>query len=156
MTKYREYTQRYRARLQKQAGRLAEDLNRAFKGDRKNTDPLRVYAKLAKEGGPEFRDAWGTKLVLEPVPWDSTKTNLLVHSAGPDRKLNTSDDLQVNLRIRRKKSEDSAPTPIDVRIEHNREALNGLAEIVGTVLDKSGAVVARAKVEVRAVNAGYT
>lgn len=97
-----------------------------------------------------------TKLVLEPVPWDSTETNLLVHSAGPDRKLNTSDDLQVNLRIRRKRSGDSAPTPIDVRIEHNREALNGLAEIVGTVLDKSGAVVARAKVEVRAVKAGYT
>jgi len=61
MTKYREYTQRYRARLQKQAGRLAEDLNRAFKEDQKNTDPLRVYAKLAKEGGPEFRDAWGNE-----------------------------------------------------------------------------------------------
>ncbi len=48
MTKYWEYAQRYRARLQKQAGRLAEDLNRAFKEDRKNTDPLQVYAKLAK------------------------------------------------------------------------------------------------------------
>jgi A-macroglobulin TED domain/Alpha-2-macroglobulin family/Carboxypeptidase regulatory-like domain/MG2 domain/A-macroglobulin receptor binding domain len=153
MTKYWEYTERYRARLQKQAGRLAEDLNRAFKEDRKNTDPLRVYAKLAKEGGPEFRDAWGTKLVLEPVPWDSTKTNLLVHSAGPDRKPNTSDDVRVNLLIRRKKI-GPAPTPIDVRIEQNHGGLNGLAEIVGTVMDKSGAVVAGAKVEVRAVKSG--
>ncbi len=106
-----------------------------------------------KEGGPEFRDRWGTKLVLDPVPWDSTKTNLLVHSAGPDRKLNTSDDLQVNLLSRRKKI-GSAPTPIDVRVEHNPGTLNRLAEIVGTVLDKSGAVVPRAKVEVRAVNGG--
>lgn len=154
MTKYWEYSQRYHARLQKQVGRLAEDLNRAFKEDQKNTDPLLVYSKLAKAGGPEFRDAWGTKLVLEPVPWDSTKTNLLVHSAGPDRKLNTSDDLRVNLLIRRKKIGSSAPTPIDVRIEQNRQALNGLAEIVGTVLDKSGAVVAGAKVEVRAGKTG--
>jgi uncharacterized protein YfaS (alpha-2-macroglobulin family) len=153
MTKYWDYAQRYRARLQKQAGRLAEDLNRAFKEDRKNTDPLQVYATLARQGGPEFRDAWGTKLVLEPVPWDSTKTNLVVHSAGPDRKFKTADDLQGNLLIRRKKL-GSALTPIDVKVEHNPSALNGLAQIVGTVVDKSGAVVPRAQVEVRAVKSG--
>jgi uncharacterized protein YfaS (alpha-2-macroglobulin family) len=149
MTKYWEYTKRYRARLQRQAGQLAEDLNRAFKEERKNTDPLQVYAKLAKNGGPEFRDAWGTKLVLEPVPWDSTKTNLLVHSAGPDGKFKTSDDLQGNLLIRRRKI-GSAHTPIDVKFEHNPGARNGLAEIVGTVVDKSGAVVPHAQVEVHA------
>ena len=152
MTKYWDYVQRYRARLQKQAGRLAEDLNRAFKEDRKNTDPLQVYARLAREGGPEFRDAWGTKLELESVPWDSTKTNLLVHSAGPDRKFKTSDDLQGNLLIRRRKLR--SHTPIDVKVEHNPGALNGLAEIVGTVVDKSGAVVPRAQVEVRALKSG--
>lgn len=148
MTKYRDYAERYRARLQKQAGRLAEDLNRAFKEDRKNTDPLQVYARLAKDGGPEFRDAWGTKLTLESVPWDSTKTNLMVHSAGPDRKFNTSDDIEGNLLIRRKTTA-SAHTSIDVRFEHNPAARKGLAEIFGTVVDKSGAVVPHAKVEVR-------
>jgi uncharacterized protein YfaS (alpha-2-macroglobulin family) len=153
MTKYWDYAQRYRARLQKQAGRLAEDLNRAFKEDRKNTDPLQVFARLAKDGGPEFRDAWGTKVVLEPVPWDSTKTNLIVHSAGPDRKFKTSDDLQGNLLIRRKKI-GSTHTAIDVRLEHIPSARNGLAEIAGTVVDKSGAVVPHAQVEVRATKGG--
>ena len=153
MTKYWEYAQRYRARLQKQVGRLAEDLNRAFKEDRKNTDPLQVYARLAKDGGPEFLDAWGTKLVLEPVPWDSTKTNLIVHSAGPDRKFKTSDDIQGNLLIRRKEI-GSAHTSIDVKLEHNPAARNGLADIVGTVVDKSGAVVPHAQVEVRAAKGG--
>lgn len=150
MTKYWEYNRRYRVRLQKQASRLAEDLNRTFKEDREDTDPLQVYAKLAAADAPGFRDAWGTKLVLEPAPWDPTKTNLIVHSAGPDRKLKTPDDLQVNLFIRRKRIS-SAPTPIDVRIEHNHGPSNGLADIVGTVLDRSGAVVAGAKVELRAV-----
>jgi A-macroglobulin TED domain/Carboxypeptidase regulatory-like domain/Alpha-2-macroglobulin family/MG2 domain/A-macroglobulin receptor binding domain/Alpha-2-macroglobulin bait region domain len=153
MTKYWEYAQRYRARLQKQVGRLAEDLNRAFKEDRKNTDPLQVYARLAKDGGPEFLDAWGTKLVLEPVPWDSTKTNLIVHSAGPDRKFKTSDDIQGNLLIRRKEI-GSAHTSIDVKLEHNPAARNGLADIVGTVVDKSGAVVPHAQVEVHAAKGG--
>jgi uncharacterized protein YfaS (alpha-2-macroglobulin family) len=153
MTKYWDYAQRYRARLQKQAGRLAEDLNRAFKEDRQNTDPLQVYARLAKDGGPEFRDAWGTKLILEPVPWDSTKTNLVVHSAGPDQKFKTSDDIQGNLLIRRKKVA-SAHTSIDVKLEHNPAARNGFAEIVGTVVDKSGAVVPHAKVEVRTPKGG--
>ncbi len=153
MTKYREYAQRYRARLQKQAVRLAEDLNRAFKEDRKSTDPLQVYARLAKDGGPEFLDAWGTKLILEPVPWDSTKTNLMVHSAGPDRKFKTSDDIQGNLLIRRKKI-GSAHTSIDVKLEHNPAARNGFADIVGTVVDKSGAVVSHAQVEVRAAKGG--
>jgi uncharacterized protein YfaS (alpha-2-macroglobulin family) len=152
-TKYWDYAQRYRARLQKQVGRLAEDLNRAFKDDRKNTDPLQVYAQLAKDGGPEFLDAWGTKLVLEPVPWDSTKTNLIVHSAGPDQKFKTSDDIQGNLLIRRKKI-GPAHTSIDVKLEHNPAARNGLADIVGTVVDKSGALVPHAQVEVRAAKGG--
>jgi hypothetical protein len=65
-------------------------------------------------------------------------------------------DFQVNLLIRRKKIGGSAPTPMDVSIEQNRGARSGLGEIVGTVLDKSGAVVAGAKVQVRAVKSGKT
>lgn len=147
MSKYWEYSQRYRARLQKQTTLLAEDLNRGFKEDRKNTNPRQVYARLAKHGGPEFRDPWGTTLELEPLAWDTTKTFFVVHSAGPDRKFNTSDDLQANLLIRRKRI-DSGRTPIAFRIEHSGGP-NRLAEIVGTVADPSGAVIAQAAVVVR-------
>ena len=48
MTKYWEYAKRYRARLQKQAGQLAEDLNRAFKEDRKNTAPTTGLCQIGK------------------------------------------------------------------------------------------------------------
>ena len=157
MNKYREYAQRYQARLQKQASRLADALSRAYKENRPGTDPIRTYAKIAQGGGEEFRDAWGTKLVLEPVPWDSTKTRYAVRSAGPDRQLNTFDDLQASLLVRRKKIAglaSSAPTPMNVNIEHDRGAMNGLAEIVGAISDPSGAVVAGAKVEVRALASG--
>jgi len=147
MNKYWEYSQRYRARLQKQVGLLAEDLNRAFREDRKNTNPRQVYARLAKHGGPEFRDPWGTTLELEPLAWDTTKTFFVVHSAGPDRKFKTADDLQANLLIRRKRI-DSGRTPIAFKIEHTVGA-NRVAEIVGTVLDPSGAVVAEATVVLR-------
>ena len=148
MSKYWEYLQRYRVRLQKQTTVLAEDLNRGFKEDRKNTNPRQVYARLAKHGGPEFRDPWGTTLELEPLTWDTTKTFFVVRSAGPDRKFNTSDDLQANLLIRRKKI-DAERTPIPFKIEHMSESPKHLALIVGTVVDPSGAVIAQAAVVVR-------
>jgi uncharacterized protein YfaS (alpha-2-macroglobulin family) len=159
MTKYGEYARRYEVRLQKQAGQLAEDLNRAYKQERKSIDPIRLYAKLAEGGGQEFRDAWGTKLVLEPSPWDRTKTNYVVRSAGPDQKLNTFDDLQAYLLIRRKKAasiSSSVRTPINVNIEHDRGPLTGLAKIVGVISDPSGALVPGAKIEVRALSSGKT
>src|SRR5271166_301162 len=102
MAKYGEYARRYQARFQRQANQLAKVLSQAYAGNPKLGDPTRIYAKLAHTGGTEFRDAWGTELTLEPARWDSTKTYYLLRSAGPDRQLNTGDDLQAFLLFQRK------------------------------------------------------
>ena len=115
--------------------------------------------RLAQAGGAEFRDAWGTSLTFEPARWDSTKTYYVVRSAGPDRQLNTGDDLQAFLLFHRRKvfgPPGSERTAIGVNIEHDRGPFNGLAEIVGTVTDPTGAVVAGASIEVREISVGKT
>ena len=160
MAKYGEYAGRYQAHFQKRANQLAKVLSQAYAGNPKLGDPTRIYAKLADTGGAEYRDAWGMKLTLEPARWDPTKNYYLIRSAGPDRRLNTSDDMQALLLVRRRKvigPPSSERTSINVNIEHDRGPFNGRGEIVGTVTDPSGAVVAGATVEVRALSgAGKT
>ncbi len=154
MEKYGEYSARYQANFQKQANQIAADLSHAYAENPKADDPVRLYAKLAQAGGAEFRDAWGTSLTLEPVPWYSAKTYYLLRSAGPDRQLNTGDDMQAFLLFHRKKV--AVPTPekttIDLNIEHDRGPFNGLAEITGKVTDATGALVPGASVEVREIS----
>ena len=154
MAKYGEYARRYSAGFQKQANQLAKDLSRAYDENPKADDPARIYAKIAQAGGAEFRDAWGTNFTFEPARWDSRKTYYVLRSAGPDRQFNTGDDLQAYLLIQRKKVVGPPPATntIKVNIEHDRGALNGLAEIVGTVTDVTGAVVPGASIEVREIS----
>ncbi len=157
MAKYGEYARRYQMRFQKQANDLAKQLSQVYTQNPKAGDPARVYAKLAQSGGSEFRDAWGTSLTFEPARWDSTKSYYVVRSAGPDRHLNTGDDMQAFLLFQRKwvvSSPGAKPTAIGVNIEHDRGPLNHLAEIVGTVTDITGAVVLGATVEAREVSTG--
>ncbi len=157
MAKYGEYARRYQARFQKQANEIARNLSEAYAKNPKEGDPNRIYAKMAQQGGAEFRDAWGTSLTFEPARWDASKNYYLLRSAGPDQRPNTGDDLQALLLFQRKwvvSNAVSRPTAIAVNIEHDRGALNGLAQIVGTVTDPTGAVVAAAGVEVRAVDNG--
>jgi len=154
MAKYGEYARRYSAGFQKQANQLAKDLSRAYDENPKADDPARIYAKIAQAGGAEFRDAWGTNFTFEPARWDSRKTYYVLRSAGPDRQFNTGDDLQAYLLIQRKKVVGPPPATntIKVNIEHDRGAFNGLAEIVGTVTDMTGAVVPGASIEVREIS----
>src|SRR5260370_38485258 len=80
-----------------------------------------------------------------------------MRSAGPDGQLNTADDLQAVLLFQRKwiaGPPDPGSTRINVNIEHDRGPLNGRAEIVGTVTDPTGAVVAGADVELRSGGRG--
>jgi A-macroglobulin complement component/alpha-2-macroglobulin family protein/carboxypeptidase family protein/MG2 domain-containing protein/A-macroglobulin receptor len=157
MAKFGEYWGRYQARFQKQANVLAKRLSSAYGENPKAGDPVRLYGRLAQTGGAEFRDPWGTTLTLEPVRWDSKKTYYVLRSAGPDRQFNTGDDMQTFLLFQRKWAVSSAgpgSTKINVNLEHDRGPFNGRAEIVGTVTDPSGAVVAGASVEVRNVSTG--
>ena len=157
MTKYADYWRRYQQQFQMQANRLAKELSAAYEKNPKAGDPADVYGKLAQSGDAEFRDPWGHGLTFERARWDASKNYYLMRSAGPDGQWNTTDDLQAVLLFQRKWNAgppDPASTRINVNIEHDRGPLNGRAEIVGTVTDPTGAVVAGANVEVRSGGSG--
>ncbi len=148
MTKQAEYARRYQAQLSKQVSRLAKTLSRAYEQNSGNGDLTKVFAKLKSAGGPDLYDAWGTELRLERAPWDASKTTYIVHSAGADQRFDTPDDIRTMLVVR---SRPVASVPyggrIALNVEHDRGPFNGLAEIVGTVTDPSGAMVRAAMVE---------
>ncbi len=156
MEKYGEYRSRYQARFQEQANEIAKKLSLASIENPKQSDPDRLYAMIAQPGGAEFRDAWGTTLAFESVPWDRRKSFYMLHSAGPDQRFNTGDDLQAILLFQRKwvVRHSASSMPIDVKIEHERGAFNGRAEIVGTVSDPSGAMVPEASIELSSGSSG--
>jgi uncharacterized protein YfaS (alpha-2-macroglobulin family) len=161
MTKYAEFAVRYQARFVAQVKRLAERMSRAYVQDSEGGDLTKVFAKMKQAGGPEFRDAWGTELRVEPVGWRRDKTHYLVRSAGADQQFNSSDDIAVYVEVRtgkvvKRPDAASFGGSIDLNIEHDRGPFNGSAQIVGTVTDPSRAVVTTATVEVRQVANGKT
>jgi uncharacterized protein YfaS (alpha-2-macroglobulin family) len=151
--KYREYTARYQERLRKQALRLAEDMSRAFAQDPEIGDVTRWCATIASAA--DCTDAWGTALKLEPV--GQNRSTYLLRSAGPDRQFNTADDLWVYVAVRTPAVAGAATRgKIGLVLEHERGPFNGLAEMVGTVIDATGAVVPAARVVIREVRSGIT
>ncbi len=157
MARYADYLQRYQQQFQKQANQLAKELSAAYEKNPKAGDPTDVYGKLAQSGDPEFRDPWGHGLIFERARWAGPEKYFVMRSAGADGQLNTGDDLQALLLFQRKWIA-GPPSPestgIDVKVEHDRGPLHGRAEIVGTVTDPTGAVVAGANVELRSVGSG--
>ncbi|MGA2856242.1 MAG: MG2 domain-containing protein [Candidatus Sulfotelmatobacter sp.] len=149
MTKYAEYAARYQSRFQTQVHQLAEDLNRAYQQNPEGGDLARVFVRVAKAGGSDLRDPWGTELRLEPAGW-ARKKMYVVRSAGADQQFNTADDMAAYLEVRTGTvASRSESGTIALTIEHDRGPFNGLAEIAGSVTDPSGAAVASAIVSVR-------
>jgi uncharacterized protein YfaS (alpha-2-macroglobulin family) len=151
MTKYGEYRQRYQARFQAQANDLAKAITDAYAQNPKAGTPTEIYQQLTQSAGAEFLDPWGNPLRFEPASWDP-KNYYIVISPGPDHRHNTGGEFQAILLFQRKRivsTATAAATALNIDVEHDREAMNGKAQIVGTVIDPSGAVVAGANVEVR-------
>jgi len=154
MTKYAEYAARYQSRFQAQVHQLAEDLNRAYQQNPEGGDLAKVFARVAKAGGTDLRDPWGTELRLEPVAW-ARKKMYIVRSAGPDQQFNTADDMAAYLEVHTGSvASRSESGTIALTIEHDRGPFNGLAEIAGAVTDVSGAVVVSATVNARETSTG--
>ena len=131
-----------------QVRRLAAILSQNYERKSEGGDLARVLAKLKGRDWPGLRDAWDTELRVEPAPWDPSHTYYTVRSAGPDQQFNTGDDLTLNILVR---AGQLAPRSniegIRLKIEHDRGPFNGLAEIVGTVSDPTGAMIPNASVE---------
>ncbi len=146
-TKYSEYYQRYWAQFRASANQIAEQLRRSFDENPGQTDLEEAFEKLSASGRPEFLDPWGTRVKLEAVRWDPSKTQYLLSSAGMDKRFKTSDDMTVPLYFRLNKVSVSTPAQKDeitVEIEHGGASTGERAEISGRVEDQTGAVVADA------------
>ena len=157
MTKYQEYAGRYQASFLAQVRHVAEDLSLAYRENSEKGDLTRVFARISSSGNPEFVDAWGTKLRVEPIQWYRDKTHYMVHSAGSDHQFGNADDMAAYIEVRTGNivGHPNSGT-IDLNIEHDRGPFNGLAEIVGTVTDPTGAVLPGANVNAREVSTGKT
>jgi hypothetical protein len=162
MAKYPEYASRYQTRFVAQVRRLAENLSRAYARDSEGGNLTKVFARVKKSGSSDLRDAWGTELRIEPNPWSHDKTTYYtVRSAGPDQQFVTRDDLTTYIEVRSgnivgRPNAGSFAGSIDLNIEHDHGPFNGLADIVGTVTDPSGAIVTDASIEIRRVSTGKT
>jgi len=157
MAKYGEYRQRYQARFQAQANELARKISNAYVHNPKAGSPTEVYQQLARAEDKEFLDPWGNPLRFEPASWN--RDFYLVISPGPDHRLNTGDEFQTVLFFRRGRIASSAmpgTSALGINVEHDRGAMNGKAQIVGTVTDPTGAVVPGAEVEARGKNKLFT
>lgn len=123
-------------------------------------DVLVAFRELKDASGRSARDAWNTELRIEPAGWWNGSHRLYrVISAGPDRTFNTADDLAVWLEPQTSSASNQPQsntwtTPkntITMRMEHGVGPENGLAEIVGTVTDVTGAVVPGARVQIQRI-----
>jgi Carboxypeptidase regulatory-like domain len=112
---------------------------------------------LLHAGGPDAADAWDSKLRVKPASWQSPKRIYLVSSAGPDKRFDTVDDLMVYIEVRTGKVVGPPGSgSLDVEIEHDRGPFNGVAEITGSVVDPTGAIIPGAVVSVREISTGKT
>jgi len=119
-----------------------------------------AFKELKDARGRPPRDAWGTELRIDPAGrWNGSYRVYRVRSAGPDRTFNTADDLTVWLEPEtawvssqpQRNTWRSPENTITMRMEHGVGPENGLAEIIGTVTDVSGAVVTRARVQMQRI-----
>jgi uncharacterized protein YfaS (alpha-2-macroglobulin family) len=157
--RYGEYRGRYQAQLQLDASRIALQLRKGFMEDPAETDVIDLFEKLARSGRQEFRDPWGTPLRLEKTGWGGYPAPYLIRSAGPDKKLNTGDDLFSYLFYQRRKfvtGRSHSGSAINVEIEHDRGVPNDRAEITGIVADPLGAAVGGAVIAARRTSDGRT
>ena len=145
--KYEDYRQRYYAAFVKQVDRIAAQVNeqaaREPKGHQR--DDKEILNRLAKS-----RDAWGSELQMETAWRSQGAQYYLVRSPGPNRRLDDSDDLTIYVEARSGSSILSERgSSIDARTEHDRGPFNGRAQVVGSVVDATGAVIPHANVAVR-------
>jgi hypothetical protein len=153
--KFGEYQERYHAAFVEQVRGFADRLSRELREHPENV----VKAFEVLENGAAPRDAWNTPLRLEPARWARGRNSyFLVRSAGADRKFGNGDDFAAYLEVRTGSvmGESGHGGTLDVRTQHARGPWNGRAEIVGTVVDRSGAVVPEATVTVRMLAGGET
>lgn len=112
---------------------------------------------LAKGRDQKLLDAWDNRMRVLPLRWGGPETRYLVLSAGPDKQFDTQDDLAANVEVRTHQVLAHAELEsLEVKVEHDRGPFNGLSEIVGRIVDQTGAMIPGAVIETRDVASGQT
>jgi uncharacterized protein YfaS (alpha-2-macroglobulin family) len=156
-TKYAEYAGRYQVRFLAQVRRVSLALGQSYGRTFDPNDIGRVIAKMAADGAPELRDAWGTNLRIEPGQQYLQTKFYTVRSAGPDKKFGTADDFATVIGIQSRKvvgRPTNGPNAIEVTTEHDLGPFNGRGEITGTAVDQWGDALVGADIVVRSVKSG--
>jgi len=151
--KYSEYRHRYRSVLLNQVRDLAAQLSAEIRKNGAAQDIPSMVNALRP------RDSWNTLLRIEPAPWGEGSTHVyLVRSAGPDGEFNSTDDLSAYIETRSGNlvHEPGSQGALEIQLEHNRGPMNQRAEVSGTVLDTSGAVVPGATITLHQISTANT
>jgi uncharacterized protein YfaS (alpha-2-macroglobulin family) len=156
MAKYDEYNHRYQAAFLEHVRRLAAQMDKKYAGHPSRAkfakEVMQDFRDLRNEDGTGPHDAWGTPLDIRPTGWvQGSNKYYLIRSAGPDQRIDTADDLRAYMEIRIRGDVPSSGTSLNsgkvgMRIESDRGPFNGRANLTGTVMDQSGAVVPGASV----------
>jgi hypothetical protein len=135
--KFPTYASRYQSEF---VSKIPTQLAQAY--SRSSGDLVKAAA-----AGPQIDDPWGTHVRIEPVSWN--RQLFLIRSAGADKNFNDADDLVMYVTVRGGTylHRPDAGT-INLKIEHDRGPMNGLAQIGGSVLDATGAPLAHATLQI--------
>jgi uncharacterized protein YfaS (alpha-2-macroglobulin family) len=146
-----DYARRYRAAFVDQVGHIAAKINAIYEQDLRARKVPALIAELKSSDASLMQDAWGTEIQIDPQRWaPHNKLYLSVRSAGTDRRFGTVDDLAVTIETYTGRVVEAQQRGIlETKIEHDFGPLNGLAQVVGSVTDSSGAVIAGATVTLR-------
>jgi len=136
--RYAEYQERYEAVFAGQVKAIAAKLNESLAWRRGGEDFIRSFGNITIGN---LRDAWNTPLRIEPT--GGRDHFYRVRSAGPDKQFGNADDLIVYLKDRSGSlvSATGRGGKVDLKIEHDRRAVNEDAELTGAVMDASGAFI---------------
>ncbi|MFL6306018.1 MAG: MG2 domain-containing protein, partial [Candidatus Sulfotelmatobacter sp.] len=156
--KYFEYQQRYRAVFIEQVRDLAAKLSDDIRKDSGKRDIPSVFNDLTLADGTRPHDSWNAQLRIEPTGWNQGRTQFyLVRSAGPDRRFNSGDDLVAWIEARSGMVyEPGRGGTFDLKIEHDRGPVSHTANVTGTVIDVSGAIIPGATVTLRHLSSRAT
>ena len=156
--KAEEYRERYQLAFADKVREIAAGMNQLEAQEQSAKTVQELLAEMQDKDRASVEDAWGTAIRLEKGPWWSPRSMqyFRVISAGPDRQFDTGDDLTVTLEAKTKTVTGVAgqpgQRPIPIQVEHDRGPVNGLAQIMGTVTDQTGAVIPQAAVLLRRIH----
>ena len=155
--KYSEFYDRYHSVFIEQVKRIAAQLSKMYASrgsSAASVDPVKDFSTLTDSNGAKPRDAWGTPIRLETAGWMQAKRRYYeIHSAGVDQQFDTGDDLRAYIEVKSggviRNLNPGQRSTVAIKVEHDRGPFNGAADVIGSVIDPTGAMIAGAQVELR-------